>query len=51
MRLVIASAAGIGGLLLPYLLPPRTWRAAQELRRFRAGADGHAAFVSYTLSF
>jgi hypothetical protein len=51
MRLVVASAAGIGGSLLPYVLPPRTWRAAQELRRIRAGADGRAAFLSYTLSF
>jgi hypothetical protein len=53
MRLVIASGMGVTGALLPYLLPPKTWRAAKELERLRAGAteDGRGAFVSWSLRF
>jgi hypothetical protein len=50
-RLVVAGVMGFAGALLPYLLPPRTWRAARELERLRveAGPDGavlgwHATF-------
>jgi hypothetical protein len=53
MRLVIASGTGIAGALLPYLLPPKTWRAAKELEHLRASptADGHGAFVSWAVRF
>ena len=51
MRLVIAGVAGAGGALLPYVFPPRTWRASRELERLRAGADNKGAFLSYTLRF
>ena len=52
-RLVLASGLGIAGALLPYLLPPKTWRAAKELERLRAAptADGHGAFVSWGVRF
>jgi hypothetical protein len=52
-RLVLSSGFGIGGALLPYLLPPKTWRAAKELERLRASAteDGRGAFVSWRIRF
>lgn len=53
MRLVLASGFGIAGALLPYLLPPKTWRAAKELERLRAAPteDGRGAFVSWRVRF
>jgi hypothetical protein len=51
MRLVIAGAAGVGGALLPYLLPPKTVAAARELDRLRFGVDGHGGFVGYSGTF
>jgi hypothetical protein len=53
MRVVLASAAGVSGALLPYLLPPKTWRAAKELEHLRAGAtdDGRGAFVTWAVRF
>jgi hypothetical protein len=53
MRLVLSSALGIGGALLPYLLPPKTWRAAKELENLRAGAteDGRGAYFSWRVRF
>jgi hypothetical protein len=50
-RLVLAGTGGAIGAFLPYLLPPKTWRAAKELEHIRAGADAHGAFVGYTLRF
>lgn len=48
MHLVVAGLAGFGGALLPYVLPPRTWAAAQELERIRLGSDGHGTyFIGY----
>jgi hypothetical protein len=55
MHIVAAGVAGFGGALLPYLLPPRTWRAAQEIERIRlrwAPAWGPAGvFVEYAGEF
>jgi len=53
MRLVLASGFGIAGALVPYLLPPKTWRAAKELEHLRASptADGHGGFVSWGVRF
>ncbi len=53
MRLGLASAFGVGGALLPYLLPPQTWRAAKELEHLRARPteDGRGAFVSWSVRF
>ena len=52
-RVALASGFGVAGALIPYLLPPKTWRAARELERLRAGAtaDGHGAFVSWGVRF
>ena len=51
LRLVLAGAGGAIGALLPYLLPPKTWRAAKELQRIRAGVTAHGGFVGYVISF
>jgi hypothetical protein len=50
-RLVVAGVAGVTGALVPYLIPPKTWRAAKELWHIRAGADAHGAFFAYHLTF
>ena len=46
-----SGLAGFGGALLPYLLPPRTWRAAKELEKLRVSATQGGAFVGITLRF
>lgn len=51
MRLVLAGSTGFLGALVPYLLPPRTWRAARELERLRFSAAPTAMSVGYTFSF
>jgi hypothetical protein len=51
LRLVVAGAGGAIGALLPYLLPPRTWRAAKELERIRAGVSQSGGFVGYSFAF
>ncbi len=50
-HLLLAGFAGLGGSLLPYLLPPKTWRAARELANIRAGVSSNGGFLGYTLSF
>jgi hypothetical protein len=52
-RLALASGFGMVGSLLPYLLPPKTWRAAKELEHLRASpsADGRGGFVSWSVRF
>jgi hypothetical protein len=51
-HVAVAAAFGMGGALLPYLLPPRTWAASRELDRLRFGADGRgAAFLRYETHF
>jgi hypothetical protein len=52
MRLVVAGVAGVGGALLPYLIPPTTVSAAREIDRIRFGVDGRGgAFVGYSTTF
>jgi hypothetical protein len=51
LRLATAAATGFGGAILPYLLPPKTWRAAKALERVRAGVDGTGGLVSYAVRF
>lgn len=51
MRLVIASATGVVGSVMPYVLPPRTWRAMRKLENLHAGADAHGALVTYAVRF
>jgi hypothetical protein len=51
MRLVTAGVFGFGAALLPYLLPPKTWRAFKELRDIRAGATKDGFFVGIGVTF
>jgi hypothetical protein len=52
LHVVVAGVAGFGGALLPYLIPPRTWRAHRELERIRFGTDGHTGFfLGYSVRF
>jgi len=51
MHVVTAGLAGLGGALLPYLIPPRTWAAARELDRLRFETDGRGAVFRYSLVF
>jgi hypothetical protein len=51
LRLVLSGTTGFIGAMIPYVRPPRTWRASKELERIRAGADDRGAFVTYTLRF
>lgn len=46
-RGMISGIAGLGGALLPYLLPPKTWAAAKELERIRFTGT----YVGYTVVF
>ncbi len=51
MRLVIASATGVVGSVMPYVLPPRTWRALRKLERLHANPTTHGAVFSYAVAF
>jgi hypothetical protein len=50
-RVLLAGGLAFGAALLPYLLPPKTVRAARELEKIRATVSGQGTFVSYTLAF
>jgi hypothetical protein len=50
-HVLIAGLAGVGGSLLPYLLPPKTWRAAKELANIRAGVSSNGGFIGYMIRF
>jgi hypothetical protein len=51
-RLVVAGVSGVVGALIPYLIPPKTWRAAKEIENLRAGADQNGALsLTYTIRF
>ena len=51
MRLVIASATGVVGSLMPYVLPPQTYRAMRKLSHLQAGATARGGSVSYSFRF
>jgi hypothetical protein len=49
LHVVVGGVAGFGGAFLPYLVPPRTWSAAQELDRIRVGVDARGSvFFGYS---
>ncbi len=50
-RVITTSSFAISGALLPYLLPPKTWRAAEELRKMRFEVNEARAFLTYSTSF
>lgn len=51
MRLVTAGLVAFGSALLPYLLPPKTWRAMKQLQDIRAGATKDGFFASVSVAF
>jgi hypothetical protein len=52
MRLVIASGTGVVGSIMPYVLPPRTWRAARELEHLNVTTTpARGAVLSYAVVF
>ncbi len=51
MRLVLSGTTGFIGAFIPYLLPPKTWRAQQQLEKLRFGVTASGAMASYTLAF
>ena len=50
-RVILASTFAFGAAFIPYLLPPRTVRAARELEKIRATVTPQGAFLSYTAHF
>jgi hypothetical protein len=50
-RVATTAAVAFGGALMPYLLPPKPWRAAQELRKLRFESGNNSALIGYTTSF
>jgi hypothetical protein len=52
-RVVLTGVTAFGAAFLPYLLPPRTWRAAKELEnlRFRYDTGLRAPVVGYGFTF
>lgn len=51
IHFVVPAVTGFVGAFLPYLLPPRTWRAAREIERIRGGVTSGGAFVGYSFTF
>ncbi len=51
IHFVVPAFTGFAGALLPYLFPPKTWRAAREIERIRGGVSANGAFVGYQLTF
>lgn len=50
-RVFVPMATGALGALLPYLLPPRPWRAMRQIEKLRLGGDAHGAFVGFGTTF
>lgn len=48
---ILPAITGFAGALVPYLLPPKTWRAAKEIERIRLEATDTGAFVGYRVAF
>ncbi len=52
-RVIVTGLTAFGGAFLPYLLPPRTWRAARELENLRLRYDtgSRAPILGYGFAF
>ncbi len=50
-RTAVAVAGGLIGSLLPYLLPPATWRAKKEIEKLRVEGTLGGATVGYWTTF
>lgn len=51
MRLVTAGLSGFAGALLPYVLPPITWRAHRELVKIRVAPVETGAGLTFSGTF
>ncbi len=51
VHFIVPAFTGFAGAFLPYLFPPKTWRAAREIERIRAGVGANGAYVGYTFRF
>lgn len=51
VHFIVPAFTGFAGALLPYLFPPKTWRAAREIERIRGGVSTTGAYASYTFLF
>lgn len=50
-RLLLAGGTGFVGALIPYLIPPRSWRAAKQLEKLRLGGSSTGAMATLSFSF
>jgi hypothetical protein len=52
-RVIVSGVTAFGAALLPYLLPPRNWRAARELENLRLRYDTglRAPVIGYAFTF
>lgn len=50
-RVFIAGGAGVIGALIPFLLPPSTWRAKKEIEKLRIEGTLGGATVGYWTTF
>ena len=50
-RLALAGVTGFAGALVPYLIPPRTFRAARQLESLRINATARGVSLGVTVSF
>jgi len=51
VHFIVPAVTGFAGAFLPYLFPPKTWRAAREIEHIRAGVSTSGAFIGYQLRF
>jgi len=50
-RIFVAGGSAFLGALIPYVLPPKTWRAARELERLRAAPLESGVFIGWSGRF
>lgn len=50
-RVFVAAGAGVIGALVPYLLPPRTWRAKKEIEKMRLEGIPGGATLGWSTTF
>ncbi len=51
LNVLLPAAVAFGGTWLPYLLPPRTWSAYQDLQNLRLNVSTQGAQLGYGFSF
>jgi len=51
LTVILPMATSFAGTFVPYLFPPRTYRAAEELKGVRLGVDKSGMTLGWTLTF